>query len=231
MSIPPRPKTRPITHHVPEHLADAFMQAADEFFAQARGGRTSGQRAAEVRAQDHDAGLDSLTYLLTVAEGDTNQAGTVARFLAGLYNGTDFPFDLTELRGLDADLFEHCLAVLRLDNQPKVKIHRYLPDGNERFQRLIADWNLSPIEPPPPEGARLQARYASYGNAPGYRDMSLYFRLEGDLERQAPIELCLSARDTAAVARDIVELHRHAWSNPERGPLDREPGEERPRWL
>lgn len=99
-----------ITSEVPEHLVEAFTHTVRDFFAKSHGGNTSAQRAAEVRAADKDAGLNSLIHLASLAESDTGQASIVARFLAGLYNGIEFPFDLTELRALDADLFEHCLA-------------------------------------------------------------------------------------------------------------------------
>lgn len=233
MTIPPRPQTQPIIHHVPEHLVDAFLQATDEFFAAARGGQTSGQRAAEVRAQDRDKGLDSLVYLVELTERDTRQAGIVARFLAGLYNGQAYPFDLTELRALDADLFEHCLAVLRLDNQPTVEIHKYLPDGDVRWQRMIADWNLDkrpPAEPEPVRGERYHVRYTTHGNAPGYRDITLHVAFEGDPHRQRPVELQFSAKDSAAIAQDILDIHRRAWRDG-RGPIDKEEGETRPAWL
>ncbi|EHP44228.1 hypothetical protein OR16_04602 [Cupriavidus basilensis OR16] len=233
MSIPPRPKTQPITHHVPEHLVEAFLQAADEFFAQARGGRTAGQGAAEVRAQDRDRGLDSLAHLVEVAEGDTGQAGIVARFLAGLYNGTNFPFDLTELRGLDADLFEHCLAVLRLDNRPKVEVHRYFTDGDELWQCMIARWNLDqqpPAEPAPLHGERYQAKYVTHGNAPGYRDVTLYVSLENDPARLLPIELHFSAQDGVAIAQDVIGIHRRVWQDG-RVPIDIDAGETRPSWF
>ncbi|MNO05008.1 hypothetical protein D3C81_2262260 [compost metagenome] len=62
--------------------------------------------------------------------------------------------------------------------------------------------------------------------------MSLYFRIEEEAgSRQAPIEIVLPAADTADLARDILDVHRQAWRDPARGPLDREPGEQRPRWL
>jgi hypothetical protein len=141
MTIAPRPKTRAITTNVPEHLVEAFLHVAQEFFVQSRGGQTSGQRAAEIRAQDRDCGMDSLAHLLTIAEeSETHQAGVVARFLAGLYNGQDYRFDLTELRRLDDDLLEHCLAVLRLV-QSGVEVHQYFPDGERRWQLMIAAWS------------------------------------------------------------------------------------------
>jgi hypothetical protein len=84
MNIPPRPKTHRITSDVPEHLLEAFQNTVTDFFANAHGGQTSAQRAAEIRAGDRDRGLDSLLQLVDVPEGSTEQAETVAEFLAGL---------------------------------------------------------------------------------------------------------------------------------------------------
>lgn len=222
-----------ITHEVPRHLVPAFSDTAREFFVISHGGNTSAQRVAEVRARDNDAGLDSLVHLVNVTEGDSGQCGIIARFLAGLYNGTEFPFDLTELRGLDLDLFEHCLAVLRLDNVPAVEIHKYFPDGDARWKRMIKDWNLDkppPEEPEPTRGERYAVSYVSHGNAPGYRDITLHVAFDKDLVRQRPIDLKFSADDSARIARDILEIHRFTWGR-ERGPLDVKPGEKRPTWL
>jgi hypothetical protein len=235
MSLPPRPNTIGITTHVPEHLVDAFTQATDEFFAHARGGQTAGQRAAEIRAQDRDAGLDSLAQLLGIAERDTGQSGIVARFLAGLYNGERYRFDLTELRALDDDLFEHCLAVLRLDHRPAVEVHRYFPDGGERWQKMIAAWQLDTPptpEPDPEPGARYQARYVTTAHAPGYRDATLIVSL-GEADRERPIELHFSAEDSESIARELLDIHRAAWTpRAHRAkPIDVRDGEHRPRWL
>ncbi|HEX7906921.1 MAG TPA: hypothetical protein VF534_02355 [Paraburkholderia sp.] len=236
MNIPPRPKTHRITSEVPEHLLDAFQRTITEFFANAHGGQTPAQRAAEIRARDRDRGLDSLLQLVDVAEGDTGQAETVAEFLAGLYNGTDYRFDLTALRALDDDLFEHCLAVLRLDHRPDVEVHRYFPDGQQRWQRIIARWNLDKRpapEPPPVRGERFQARYVTHSEAPGYRHVTLVVAIDGDPARELPIELHFSAADSEGIACDLVETHRLAWAPREHrdGPIDRKEGERRPLWL
>lgn len=217
---------------VPKHLVGAFNQAVREFFVQARGGKTTGQLAEEVRASDRDAGLDSLVHLLQIAEHDSGQSRTVACFLAGLYNGTDFPFDLTELRGLDADLYEHCLAVLRLDSSPSVEIHQYLPDGTERFRSMIRAWNLDnrpDAEPVPVEGERYNVRYITYSNAPGYRAITLSVGFEDDLSRERPVKLNFTAEDSARISRDILDIHRSCWRDSE--PIDKKPGENRPTWL
>ncbi|AZU59778.1 hypothetical protein CFM90_26520 (plasmid) [Ralstonia solanacearum] len=233
MTIPPRPATQAITVTVPQHLVDAFLQTTEEFFAQAHAQLTPGQRAAEIRAQDRDAGMDSLMALLAVAERDTGQSGVVARFLASLYNGADYPFDLTELRRLDADLFEHCLAVLRLD-QHAAEVHTYVPDGVARWARLLAAWGLdqrTPPELPPAAGTRCEARYMTVSNAPGYRRVTLFLELADGSARGAPVELGLSVADSDDLARDLLDIHRFAWRDAGRGPLDRRPGELRPDWL
>lgn len=60
-------------------------------------------------------GEAALRRLLPVAQRDTGQSSVIARFLLNLYNGDRFPFDLTDLRRLDYELFDDCLAVLKMD--------------------------------------------------------------------------------------------------------------------
>lgn len=86
-------------------------------------------------------GVAALKRLLPIAESDTGQSRRIARFLLGLYNGTRFPFDLTELRCIDFDLFEDCLAVLHMDHQPERELHRYFEGGGERFEALARHWD------------------------------------------------------------------------------------------
>lgn len=81
-------------------------------------------------------GIPALQRLMAVARRPTGQGDRIARFLLGLYNGKRFPFDLTELRGLDFELFEDCLRVLRKDYQPVQEVHRYFPDGSALFEAL-----------------------------------------------------------------------------------------------
>lgn len=44
----------------------------------------------------------------------TGQAGRLLRFLAGVYNGYEYPFDLTDLRALDTRLANACLDLPQL---------------------------------------------------------------------------------------------------------------------
>lgn len=61
--------------------------------------------------------LDAVRGLFETARKhwDTGGGGTVARLLLGIYNGTRFPFDLTDLRRLDGRNLAMALTVLRMD--------------------------------------------------------------------------------------------------------------------
>lgn len=87
-----------------------------------------------------EAGIEALQRLLKVALGDTGQSGVAARFLLGLYNGSDFKFDLNELRYLDSNLVEDCLALLRMDSNPEKEVHQYIENGQEIWQGLRRAW-------------------------------------------------------------------------------------------
>ena len=86
------------------------------------------------------AGIDALVRLVPVAQRDTGQSGVIARFLLGLYNGPAHPFNLTELRRLDAGLFDDCIAVLQLDNSPEQEVHTYFPNGEAIWKELQRNW-------------------------------------------------------------------------------------------
>jgi hypothetical protein len=45
----------------------------------------------------------------------TSGGNTCAKLLLGLYNGTRFPFDLTDLRLLDSNLYQAAMTVLHMD--------------------------------------------------------------------------------------------------------------------
>lgn len=95
-----------------------------------------------IRPQIQEAGLEALKRLLPVARGDTGQSGVIARFLLNLYNGNRFPFDMTDLRRLDYELFDDCLAVLKMDYQPKQEIHKYFTNGSAIWEQMAKDWNI-----------------------------------------------------------------------------------------
>lgn len=91
-------------------------------------------------------GEEALRRLLPVAKGDTGQSRRIARFLLGLYNGDRFRFDLTDLRGLDREVFDDCLTVLRMDHSPEKEVHRYFDNGGDLFEQLATDWGWTQEE-------------------------------------------------------------------------------------
>lgn len=74
----------------------------------------------------------------------TGQAGRLVRFLAGVYNGSEFPFDLTDLRALDTELANACLDYLNYDRLGKREVHHHLSGGDRELQQLFRDYGIEP---------------------------------------------------------------------------------------
>ncbi|MDM0029809.1 DUF7673 family protein [Variovorax saccharolyticus] len=87
-------------------------------------------------------GATALQHLFTAANRDSGDCRYIARFLLGLYNGQRFPFDLTDLRAIDGDLFEDCMTVLRMDARVfRQEVHLYCEDGG-KLEQLAAEWRI-----------------------------------------------------------------------------------------
>lgn len=97
------------------------------------------QEADMNQAEAH--GAPALMRLMKVASSDTGQAGICALFLLGLYDGARYPFNLRELRGLDASLHEDCLAVLQMDYAPHVDIHEHFENDQAVWDFLVSRWS------------------------------------------------------------------------------------------
>lgn len=122
-----------------KNLSDAEAAAVAARFEKAK------QEQAEQQAQlpaIRLRGQDALHRLMKIAQGSSGQCRHVAAFLLGLYNGTRFKFDLTDLRCVDRAIFDDCLAVLQMDYQPAREVHQYFPDGNKLFEDLANDWGV-----------------------------------------------------------------------------------------
>lgn len=100
------------------------------------------REARERQEADHDAGLPALARLFKIANGNSGQCRKVAAFLLGLYNGQRFPFDLTDCRTVDAEIFDDMLLVLRMDSRLRAEVHTYFPNGGQAFEGLADRWNL-----------------------------------------------------------------------------------------
>ena len=95
----------------------------------------------------HRLGEPALRRLLELCESrNSGQIHKVARLLAGLYNGCAFPFDLTNLRCLDSSILNDCISVIRMDACPKKEVHRYFENGDDRWQKLITKFRITPIK-------------------------------------------------------------------------------------
>ncbi|WP_051439429.1 DUF7673 family protein [Bordetella petrii] len=113
--------------------------AAEAALTEMRGARA---RQEAERPAIQEAGQAALRRLLPVAQSDTGQAGVVARFLLNLYNGDRFPFDNTDLRRLDHELCEDCIAVLRMDSRPVQEVHTYFENGSKIWEQLAKSWGF-----------------------------------------------------------------------------------------
>ena len=68
-----------------------------------------------------------------------------ALFLAGVYNGQDYPFDLTEFRALDTELANACLDYLNYDRLGAKEVHRHLANGDRDLHRWIEDYGIKTV--------------------------------------------------------------------------------------
>lgn len=139
-------------------------------------------------------GVAALRRLYLVACRDSGQCRYIARFLLGLYNGSRFPFDLTDLRAIDTELFDDCMAVLNMDARiTRQEVHTYFEDGGAKFEQLAKRWGVEdfhklrqdaarasqPAGSPAPvhQGGWYPARFVTHAAAPGYRDVALTFAI------------------------------------------------------
>lgn len=85
-------------------------------------------------------GTRALNRLIRIAQSDTGQSYIMANFLVSLYNTNKFGFSMREFRGVDENIFEDCILVIRLDSMRKFGIHEYIDDGEEIFETLASDF-------------------------------------------------------------------------------------------
>jgi hypothetical protein len=110
----------------------------------------------------------------------TGQTGRLVRFLAGVYNGNEYHFDLTDLRALDTEIANACNDYLNYDRLAKAEVHTHLPGGRRQPHEWIHDTGLLPrlhLSSSEEQGGRL---YALSQRLDRQRDESLREAL-GDL--------------------------------------------------
>jgi hypothetical protein len=82
------------------------------------------------------------------------------------------------------------------------------------------------------EEIECSAAFVTYGNAPGYRDVSLTFDLkplEDGSQQLMRTTINVRPEDAERVVRAILDVHRSAWRKG--SPIDVKPDEQRPNWI
>lgn len=92
--------------------------------------------------------LEALVRLWKMAQGSHSGARVALRVILGCYNGTRFPFDLTDLRVLDVGVLQDVLDVLVMDSSPAREVHELLNtmlhrrDVGPQLEVLAHNWRL-----------------------------------------------------------------------------------------
>lgn len=131
--LPPHAKTIHVEAEIPISQRDEFERAIVDIIAGERPRMDTLDR--DVTAITRRA-LEALKVIETAIHSHPTTGGArrLLKFLAGVYNGQDYPFDLTELRGLDTGLANACLDYLNYD--------RYVP--SEKMWRAVMNKSTSP---------------------------------------------------------------------------------------
>lgn len=58
--------------------------------------------------------------------------------------GSDYPFDRTELRGLDTALANACLDYLNYDRLGLAEVHKHLANGERDLHRWLEEYRIEP---------------------------------------------------------------------------------------
>jgi hypothetical protein len=110
------------------------------------GKRARLNRAAEDTHEVMECARIALTRIIKAIEvhPGTGQSRRLVRFLAGVYNGGDYPFDLTDLRALDTELASACVDYLNYDRLAKAEVHTHLPGRGQQMESLLRDAGVRP---------------------------------------------------------------------------------------
>lgn len=158
--LPPRPRKIRLELTVASEDQAAELRAAWQEIVR---GKHTRLNTAE---QDLEAIMErAMLGLQTIAKAIADHLGTgqgrrLVRFLAGCYNGGEYPFDLTDLRALDTELASACIDYLNYDRLAKAEVHRHLPGGGERLNGWIEGWGIEPrlrLSEGDEQAARLRA--------------------------------------------------------------------------
>jgi hypothetical protein len=141
--LPPFSKTVHVEADIPLRQRDEFERAIIDIVAGARPRMDTLDRDLAAIKSRAMAGLQEIEKAIN-DHPTTGQGGRLVRFLAGLYNGQDYPFDLTELRGLDTKLAGACLDYLNFDRLGIKEVHKHLANGERDLHRWLEEYKIEP---------------------------------------------------------------------------------------
>ena len=141
--LPPFSKTIHVEADIPVSQRDEFDRAMIEIVAGGRPRMDALDRDLAAIKTRAFAGLQAIEKAIN-DHPTTGGAKRLVRFLAGLYNGQDYPFDLTELRGLDTKLANACLDYLIYDRLAIKEVHRHLANGERDLHRWLEEYGIKP---------------------------------------------------------------------------------------
>ena len=125
-----------------QHKADELRAAWQEI--------VSGQKLVHAEALDHsnEAIMERARVALPIIENAIRRSGgqsvSLVRFLAALYNGYEYTFDLIDLRALDTKLANACLDYLSYDRLGRQEVHHHLSGGARELQGWIESHGIKP---------------------------------------------------------------------------------------
>jgi hypothetical protein len=141
--LPPFAKTVRMEIEIPISQRDELERAMIEIVAGERPRMDALDRDLAAIKSRADAALRTIEQAID-DNPTTGQARRLVRFLAGLYNGQDYPFDLTDLRGLDTRLANACLDYLNYDRLGIAEVHKHLTNGDRGLHRWLEACGVTP---------------------------------------------------------------------------------------
>jgi len=141
---PPRSKTIHVEADIPASQRDEFERAIIDII--------TGKRP-RMEALDRDLAsitrraMDALEFIEASIHAHPGAGGSrrLVAFLAGLYNGEEYPFDLTELRGLDTELANACLDYLNYDRLGIKEVDKHLANRERDLLRWFVQYGIQPV--------------------------------------------------------------------------------------
>jgi len=141
--LPPFSKTVHVEADIPVSQRDEFERAVVDIVAGERPRMDALDRDVIAITRRALEALKTIEASIT-AHPTTGGARRLVKFLAGVYNGQDYPFDLTELRGLDTKLANACLDYLNYDRLGVKEVHKHLKNGDLDLHRWLEEYGITP---------------------------------------------------------------------------------------